>query len=162
MNATVARLLVVEDCIDDERLIIRALKKLDENMEVHVLRDGEKAADYLCGKGSSVTRPDLVILDWKLPLLMGADVLRRVRGTESCKGLPVVIFSSSDCERDREECRALGGSAYVVKPVEYTKFLSAIQGIVREHCPRRPGGDAPSASMSREQEPTVASSPSNP
>lgn len=125
------RLLVVEDNVDDEGLILRALKRMDCEIDVEVLHDGEAAIDRLCTSGEKLPLPDLVVLDWKLPRVMGADVLEKVRSTAHCKGVKVVAFSSSDDPGDKEHCRQLGGNSYVVKPVDYASFMSAVQGMVQ-------------------------------
>lgn len=127
------RLLVVEDNIDDEGLILRALKRMDCDIDVEVVHDGEAAIDRLCVTGEQLPLPDLVVLDWKLPRVMGADVLERVRRTARCRAVTVVAFSSSDDPGDKEQCRKLGGNSYVVKPVDYASFMSAVQSIVQAY-----------------------------
>jgi CheY-like chemotaxis protein len=128
------RLLVVEDSCDDENLIRRAVRRLDEDIEVESAYDGEEAIERLCGSGSTAPLPDLVLLDWKLPKVMGCEVLRAVRRSDRCKDLIVVAFSSSDGPDDRSDCEILGGSDYIVKPVGYEGFMAAVQGIVKDHC----------------------------
>jgi CheY-like chemotaxis protein len=130
------KLLVIEDNEDDERLILRALLRVDRNMDVQVLRDGAQAVDRLCGSGSDLPLPDMILLDWKLSKVMGAEVLRRVRKSDRCKDLVVVAFSSSDNAEDRLECAYLQGNAFVTKPVEYYKFLAAIEGILDDYAPK--------------------------
>jgi two-component system response regulator len=140
VNTRVPRLLVVEDSVDDEKLILRAIKRMGGDMEVYVVRDGEEAINYLCGNSPHPIVPDLVLLDWKLPRFMGIDVLKRIRSSSRCKGLAVVAFSSSDRAEDQIECMAEGGNAYVVKPVAYDEFLAAVQGVITRFGPSNKKG----------------------
>jgi CheY-like chemotaxis protein len=135
MRTKSLKLLVVEDNEDDERLILRALARADRPIEVEVIRDGEAAVKRLCASLDSPL-PDMVLLDWKLNKVMGADVLRAIRQSERCKELSVVAFSSSDNVEDWTECMALRGNAFVTKPVEYYKFLTAVEAILLEHAPK--------------------------
>jgi two-component system response regulator len=138
VKAKANRLLIVEDNFDDERLILRALKRMGNDMQICVVRDGEAAIEFLCESVEHDTPlPDLVILDWKLPKIMGREVLRSIRGSNRCRDLVVVGFSSSDGPGDREECRLLDGDGYVTKPIDYEDFLSAVQGIVSSYGPNR-------------------------
>ena len=135
MISRIPRLLVVEDYADDERLIKRALQRMGCDMDVEYVHDGEEAVERLCGSGSALPLPDLMLLDWKMPKMMGAEVLREVRNSPHCKGLVIVAFSSSDGEQDKLQCAALGGNAYFVKPIEYQPFLAAVQGIITKFGP---------------------------
>jgi len=125
------KLLIVEDNFDDEKLILRAIQRMDLEIDIEVVRDGLAAVQRLC-EGSHPL-PDLVLLDWKLPLMMGSEVLKQLRSDDRCKDVPVVVFSSSDRPDDSSECSELGGTDYVVKPVEYEAFLAAVQRIVRRY-----------------------------
>jgi CheY-like chemotaxis protein len=135
MQAQIPRLLVVEDYADDERLIKRALQRMECDMDVEYVHDGEEAVERLCGSGANLPIPDLIILDWKMTRVMGAQVLKVIRNSDRCKKIVVVVFSSSDGESDVEECKLLGGNDYVVKPIDYAKFLAAVQRIVTTYLP---------------------------
>ena len=123
-------ILLVEDNPDDEALTVRALKKSKIVNEVVVARDGVEALDYLFGEGAHAGRdlnggPQLVLLDLKLPKLDGLGVLRRLRGDERTRRLPVVILTSSSEEEDRIKCYDLGANSYVRKPVDFEQFMDA-------------------------------------
>jgi len=124
------RILLVEDDPDDEALTVRALKKSDVLNEVVVVRDGVEALNYLFCEGpfaGSVPRPrpQIVLLDLKLPKLDGLGVLRRIRADVRTRLLPVVILSSSDEEQDLIQGYSLGANSYVRKPVDFEQFLKA-------------------------------------
>src|SRR6185437_1609462 len=98
-------ILLVEDNANDEYLTLRALKKYNVANDVIIVRDGVEALDYLHGTGPHASRdvrelPIVVLLDLKLPKVDGLEVLRRVRGDERTRLLPIVILTSSNEERD--------------------------------------------------------------
>jgi len=125
-------ILLVEDNPDDELLAIRALKKNNIANTIDVARDGAEALDYLFGEGKYADRdpaskPQVVLLDLKLPKIDGLTVLQRIRGNDETKLLPVVILTSSDEERDLIESYSLGANSYVRKPVDFDQFTEAIR-----------------------------------
>jgi len=130
MNANL--ILLVEDNPKDEALTLRALRKSGIANEITVVRDGAEALEYLFCVGAYADRsragePGLVLLDLNLPKVGGLDVLKRIRGDERTKLLPVVILTSSDEEKDLFEGYKSGANSYVRKPVEFNEFASAVQ-----------------------------------
>ena len=116
-------ILLVEDNPNDAELTQRALKKSDIGARLAIARDGAEALEYLLGNRP---RPRVVFLDLKLPKIDGIEVLRRVRSEERMRSLPIVVLTSSQEERDINECYKLGVNSYVVKPVEFDKFYKAV------------------------------------
>ncbi len=124
-NNQAVEVLLIEDNPDDAELTIRVLKKHNlANNLVH-LHDGEEALAFLFGKSSTPT-PKLILLDLKMPKVDGIEVLRKIKGDEQKKLIPVVILTSSKEDRDIIESYKLGVNAYVVKPVEFEKFVAAV------------------------------------
>ena len=125
-------ILLVEDNPDDVSLTLRALKKNNILNEVVVVNDGVQALDYLFGTGAyadsdvNVT-PQLILLDLKLPRMEGLEVLRRLRGDERTRLLPVVMLTSSDEEPDIVDSYRLGANSYIRKPVDFAQFTEAVQ-----------------------------------
>lgn len=122
--------LLVEDNPDDEVLTLRAFKKNNITNPIVVARDGVEALDYLCGTGAYAgrdpnERPQVVLLDLKLPKIDGLEVLRRIRASDTLQGLPVVVLTSSTEDRDLVESYRLGCNSYVQKPVDFDEFLEA-------------------------------------
>lgn len=123
-------ILLVEDNRDDVELTVMALKESNITNPVVVARNGVEALDYLFGTGTHAGRnpadqPVVVLLDIKLPLLNGIDVLRRMRGDERTKRTPVVMLTSSDERSDIAATYDLGANSYVRKPVEFDGFVTA-------------------------------------
>ena len=125
-------ILLVEDNADDEKLTLRALKKNNISNDVVVTRNGAEALDYLFGTGTHSARdtslmPQVVLLDLKLPKIDGLEVLRKMRGNERTKLLPVVILTSSNEEQDRINGYGFGANSYVRKPVDFNQFMEAVR-----------------------------------
>lgn len=123
-------ILLVEDNSRDEALTLRALKKSNILNEVVIARDGAEALDYLFATGrhahrNKAIRPQLILLDLKLPKLDGFQVLQRIRADKHTKHLPVVVFTSSSEEEDVMKSYNLGANSYVRKPVIFEQFLEA-------------------------------------
>jgi CheY-like chemotaxis protein len=127
------RILLVEDDPRDVELTMEALSENSLANEVLVVRDGEEALDYLYHradfKDRSPGNPAVILLDLKLPKVDGIEVLRTVRFDEDLKMIPVVILTSSRQDRDVVETYKLGVNAYVVKPVNFGDFITAVKQI---------------------------------
>jgi two-component system response regulator len=124
-------ILLVEDNPDDEELIVAALQKNGVGDKIFVARDGVEAIDYLFGTGPWVgrghnVRPQLILLDLKLPKMGGFDVLRRLRAEPGFAATPVVVLTSSSEEEEVFKSYKLGANSYVRKPVEFERFRDAI------------------------------------
>jgi CheY-like chemotaxis protein len=125
-------IFLVEDNPDDEALTLRAFKKNNIGNEVVVARDGAEALDYFFGTGAHAGRdmrvvPAITLLDLKLPKVDGLEVLRRLRGDERTKLLPVVILTSSKEDQDLINGYRLGANSYIRKPVDFGQFVEAVR-----------------------------------
>jgi CheY-like chemotaxis protein len=126
-------ILLVEDNPDDVALTLRALRKNHVRQEVVVARDGVEALNLLLPNAGNVRKerslPGLVILDLKLPRVDGIEVLRKVRGSQRTRLVPVVVLTSSNEERDIAQCYGLGANSYIRKPVDYARFNDAMRQV---------------------------------
>jgi two-component system response regulator len=125
-------ILLVEDNADDEALTLRALKKNNIGNKVIVVRNGAEALDFLFCSGAYAERdprdkPQVILLDLKLPKVDGMEVLRRIRADPSTRTLPVVILTSSKEEQDVVNSYLIGVNSYVRKPVDFVQFVEAIR-----------------------------------
>lgn len=123
-------ILLVEDDKRDLELTLVALERSQLANEVVVVRDGALALEYLRREGSYADRtagnPAVILLDLKLPKVNGLEVLQVVRNTPELRSIPVVMLTSSQEESDVLRSYELGVNAYVVKPVEFKAFVTAI------------------------------------
>jgi two-component system response regulator len=124
------RVLLVEDDEDHVFLIRRALRDVaGVEVTVDVTSDGEEAMRYLELRRSpdSPTRPDVAVVDLKVPKVDGFDVLRWIRHQEVFGRLPVVVLTSSEHPEDRERAAGLGAQEYLCKPLDGSQFRSQLQ-----------------------------------
>jgi len=127
------RVLLAEDSPKDVELTLEALAENHLANEVVVARDGAEAWAYLTRTGPFASRPAgnpaVVLLDLKMPKMDGLEVLRRMRADERLSAIPVVMLTSSREERDVVASYTSGVNAYVVKPVAFDDFISAVRNL---------------------------------
>jgi two-component system, response regulator len=120
------RILIVEDNPDDELLLLRQLKKADLDTQVRVITDGGRALDYLTDQRYRPEDLVAIFLDLQLPTLNGLQLLQAIRSDDRIKHLPVVLTTSSNAPEQVDQCRELGISSFVQKPVTFSAFVKAV------------------------------------
>jgi len=137
-------ILLVEDNADDEQLTLRAMRQSEVPNMIRVARDGAEALDQLFGPHAISRLPDLILLDLKLPKVSGLEVLQRIRSDDRTRGLPIVVLTSSDEEKDIIESYNFGANSYIRKPVDFDEFIDAVRQLglywLTMNRTRRPGG----------------------
>jgi DNA-binding response OmpR family regulator len=124
LDGSLPLIVVVEDNRADIDLLRYALETAAISAELRILTDGDQAFKYIEDVvGGKVTCPVLFVLDLNLPKRSGRDVLQRLREARVCKGVPVVVFSSSDAEQDKQAAVSLGAARYITKPSNFEDFL---------------------------------------
>lgn len=134
MNGRPLIILLVEDNQDHAELVIRNLEESQvANRVIHV-EDGEAALDYMFGRGNYADRkpfprPDLVLLDLRLPRIDGLEVLKEVKAHPELRAIPVVILTTSDAERDLAMAYEHHANSYVTKPVDFSIFNQLLRDL---------------------------------
>ena len=128
----VVEILLVEDSDEDAELTIRALKQRKLANDLFRVKDGAEALDFIFATGAYANRenrpkPRVVLLDLKLPKVDGMEVLRRLKQDPTTRTIPVVMLTSSKEDRDLEAAYRYGVNSYIVKPVEFDKFVAAVE-----------------------------------
>lgn len=124
--------LLIEDSEEDAELTIHALRKYNFANHLMHVEDGEEALEYIFCEGRYADRdiddfPQLVLLDLKMPKVSGLEVLQRLKSDQRTKHIPVIVLTSSAEEKDISESYTLGVNSYIVKPVDFNKFVDTIK-----------------------------------
>ena len=129
-----ANVLLIEDNRMDIELTLDAFREGRLHNNIHVAPGGVEGLDYLFGRGAYADRelhplPDLILVDLKMPVVDGHEVLRQIKQVEGLKRIPVVILSSSREEGDLALGYDNGANSYLVKPVSFEGFLDVVQQV---------------------------------
>jgi two-component system response regulator len=127
MENRVIEILLIEDDPDDAELTIHALKKHNLVNHCHHIDDGEKALEFLYASEDNI--PKLILLDLRMPRVDGVAILRKLKSDPDKKKIPVVALLSSKEGKNYLESFQLKADAYIVKPVDFKKFFSAISDL---------------------------------
>lgn len=122
-------ILLVEDNPMDVDLTKRAFARRKLSNPLHIARDGEEAVQWISRWEAGEPRPVIILLDLKLPKIDGLEVLRRLKVHPLCRTIPVAVLTSSGEDRDIETAYQLGVNSYIVKPVDFEKFLEVAEQI---------------------------------
>lgn len=122
-------ILLVEDNPVDLDLTQRAFARRRFGNPVEVARDGEEALEYIARWEAGETLPAVILLDIKLPKVNGLEVLRRIKAHERFRMIPVVMLTSSSENVDLRTAYELGANSYIVKPVDFGKFMEVAEQI---------------------------------
>lgn len=128
---TSSTILLVEDNDHDVFAVQRALEKSGVRNPLVHFRTGEELFDYLSVQEEGKTTlkhlvPAVILLDLNLPSMTGHEVLTTIKSLERLRRIPVIIFSSSNDERDIQACFEAGANSYVVKPMTFSGLINAI------------------------------------
>ncbi len=124
----------LDDNPDDRALLVSALA--EAGIAARVVPAENAVQTYAYMRLMKHAPPDLVVIDLNLPVIKGQTVLRDLKCDPEWKSVPAVVLSSSDLDKDIEECLGLGAEAYFVKPARYEGYLD-IAGKLREHLRKR-------------------------
>lgn len=134
LNLNEIEILIVEDNPNDAEMAIRAFKKNNLTNHILVVGDGEEALDFIFSSGKYADRektnlPKIILLDLKLPKIDGLEVLKVIKANQDTKIIPVIMLTSSKEESDILRSYELGVNSYIVKPVDFDKFVEAIRDL---------------------------------
>jgi len=134
MNSKEVEILLVEDNPSDAELTMRALKEYNLANKLIWVKDGAEALDFVFAQGQYSDRsvedtPRVILLDLKLPKVGGLEVLEKVKSDKRTQTIPVVVLTSSSEEKDIITSYNLGVNSYILKPVDFDKFVESIREI---------------------------------
>ncbi|HTG94724.1 MAG TPA: response regulator [Pyrinomonadaceae bacterium] len=129
MNNKFSPILIVEDRATDLDLTKRALAKRRLLNPIQEARDGEQALAYIKRWEEGEQPPVFILLDLGLPKVGGLEVLRQLKTNPASSSIPVIVLTTSAEDGDIQEAYRLGCNSYIVKPVEFTKFMDVASQI---------------------------------
>jgi len=124
-------ILIVEDNPGDARLIKEVLNEGKILNDLHIVKDGVEAMEFLHKRGeyAKAPRPDLIILDLNLPKKDGREVLAEVKSDQHLKSIPIVIMTTSNAEEDILKSYNLHANCYITKPIDLNQFIKVVKSI---------------------------------
>ncbi len=138
-NDTCSTVLMAEDDPDDRFLMSRAFRELGLDKKLRFVSDGEELMHYLHCNGSpsdsAGSWPVLLFLDLNMPRKDGREALMEIRANPNFRELPVVVWTTSNHEEDKNFCHKNGANSFITKPHRYTELLETIRKVLSEWAP---------------------------
>jgi two-component system response regulator len=133
-NESPLKILLVEDNPAHAELVIRSFKGYEINSEIYHVMNGELALDYLFRRGEYADpekspQPHVILLDIRMPKVNGLDVLKELKTSQELRHIPVIILTTSDADQDVSKAYQNYANSYLVKPVEFEKFMQLMEGL---------------------------------
>jgi CheY-like chemotaxis protein len=127
-------ILLVEDNPDHAELVKRNLEEFQVANHINHVEDGEAALDYVYRRGTysdhkKFPRPDLILLDLRLPRIDGLEVLKQIKRDLTLQAIPVVVLTTSDAEKDLAQAYEYHANSYVTKPVNFDNFSRLLRDL---------------------------------
>lgn len=131
-------ILMAEDDPDDRFLVQEALRELGSCGDLRFVEDGEELMQYLGRSGKYADpmlspRPTLILLDLNMPRKDGRQALAEIKRDPDLQKIPVVVWTTSSEREDKAQCRKVGASSYVTKPVKYSELVEAVRKIIAQY-----------------------------
>jgi CheY-like chemotaxis protein len=121
LSGSPVNILLVEDNPDHAQLVLRNFRNFKIANCIHHLEDGEAAINYLKNIPEE-KKPQIILLDLRLPKIDGLDVLRFIKNSDNLNNIPVVVLTTSEAENDIAKAYNYHANSYLVKPVDFNKF----------------------------------------
>ena len=134
MQGHPVRILFAEDNDSHAKLVLRSLSDHSVANTVYHVKDGEAALDFIFRRGpyaseKDAPRPDVVLLDLRLPRIDGLEVLSQIKADDDVRNIPVVILTTSEAERDIAQAYELRANSYLVKPIDFAAFARMLSDL---------------------------------
>ncbi len=122
------RLFIIDDDVEDQEILIEAVKEVSDRIECLTSTSGEEALRQM--ESGSINLPDLIFLDLNMPKLNGKQVLKEIKARKLLSGIPVIMYSTSFAPRDIEEIRNSGAAHHLIKPSRFDDLCTALATIL--------------------------------
>ena len=121
-------LLIADDDNDDRDLFCEAVISVDAEITCSMAEDGKQALKML--SDTAVSRPDLIFLDINMPVMNGWEVLKSLKSDDRLRDIPVIIYTTSSGENERNKASQLGALCFVTKPYSFQTITNMIEGVI--------------------------------
>lgn len=121
------KILLADDDVEDRFIMEEAFNELGLPQVVGFVENGEKVITFLDNIPDTGNLPSLIVLDLNMPLLNGTETLRILKNNDRYAGIPVMIFSTSVNEIEKDLCLSIGAASYITKPVKYDECITIAQ-----------------------------------
>ena len=123
-------ILLVEDNPDHAELVMRALNEGGHDCQIHWVKNGQEAFDFLQEKRKEHANfPEMILLDIKLPKLTGIELLKKIKADPGLSNIPVIMMTTSERSEEIDSCYQLGVNSFIVKPVKFSEFFEKVKSI---------------------------------
>lgn len=117
-------LFLIDDDLDDQHVFLEALQTIDKSIVCYTANDGRDALNKL---HDALLLPDIIFLDLNMPVMSGKECLRALKTDNTLKHLPVIIYSTSSAEKEKENCLQLGAVQFISKPPQFNTLIATLQ-----------------------------------
>lgn len=121
------KVLLIEDNLIEIMKMNRTISLLELEHTIHEAKNGEEALEFLEDKSNF---PDIILLDLNMPKISGIEFLTILKNSEEIRHIPTIILTTSDNQKDLEECYSLGVSGYILKPLKYEDYVTKIEKLL--------------------------------
>jgi CheY-like chemotaxis protein len=122
-------ILLVDDDLDEIELLKEVVSEIDPDMKCEYAVNGEEAISLL--ENGLVSMPDLILLDINMPIMNGWEFLRKIKSTEHLKGIPVIVYTTSNRDHDRSMANKLGAQFFIKKPDDYRLLKKELGSVLK-------------------------------
>ncbi|MBT1706230.1 response regulator [Chryseosolibacter indicus] len=122
-------LFLIDDDQDDQHIFLEALQVIDRSIVCYTAKDGKDALTQL---QDSLLLPDIIFLDLNMPIMNGKECLKALKTDKNLKHLPVIIYSTSSAEKEKENCLKLGAVQYISKPPQFNALISTLESTLQK------------------------------
>jgi len=124
----VKRFLLIDDDVDDRELFSEALASVSTAIQCDLIADAQEALNKLHSK--EINTPDLIFLDINLPVMTGWQFLTNLKSQEAYKDIPVIMYSTSSNQQDKDTAKNLGALCFITKPNTFKKLQDTLNIII--------------------------------
>lgn len=122
-------LFLVDDDHDDQEVFLEALRAIDTSIVCYTAKDGRDALHQL---QEALILPDVLFVDLNMPIMSGKELLKALKKEKSLQSIPVIVYSTSSAEKEKDNCIELGAVSYISKPTQFKTLVTTLTNTLQE------------------------------